>query len=166
MPKARWSLLTLPFSIMHGEINSEYSRPNQEVCGSPSMSRGCLSVSHLLFVDIVLLFCRDSHEQAKVMIDVLDNLCVISSHKVNLRKLNFVCSKGVPPTMKDGIEGIMSIKCTSCIGKYLGFNPVIEWVTAGDFNNVVVKIQSKFASWKWKLLNRAGRLRLTNSVLA
>lgn len=81
------------------------------------MSRGGLSVSHLLFAYDVLLFFIASHEQAKVLVDTLENFCAISSLKVNLHKSNFICSKEVSPTMKDEIEGILGIKCTPRIGK-------------------------------------------------
>ena len=81
------------------------------------MSRGGLLMSHLLFADDVLLFFIASHEQAKVVVDTLDNFCAILSLKVNLHKSNFICSKGVSPTMKDEIEGILGIICTPCIGK-------------------------------------------------
>ncbi|RDX82992.1 hypothetical protein CR513_36146, partial [Mucuna pruriens] len=60
----------------------------------------------------------------------------------------------------------MGIQSMNNIGIYLGYIFSSGWVTTKDFNYVVEKVQTCLASWKGKLLNKVGRLCLTQFVIA
>lgn len=63
------------------------------------LGRG-LPLSHLLFVDNVMIFCKANGDQAKVVVVILDKFNEVSRLKVNLDKSNFICSKGVLHVVK------------------------------------------------------------------
>ncbi|KAL9340901.1 hypothetical protein Peur_067120 [Populus x canadensis] len=50
--------------------------------------------------------------------------------------------------------------------KYLGFPIFHMRMKKADFNFLLEKISKRLASWKEKLLNRAGRISLANSIVS
>lgn len=67
--------------------------------------------------------------------------------------------------MKAELVALSPIQFTSDLGRYLGFPLVRGRVKNADFNFLLEKINSRLSSWKSKLLNKAGRVALANSVL-
>jgi len=57
------------------------------------------------------------------------------------------------------------IRKTFSLEKYLGFPMINGRLTKSDYEFLIDKIQRRLASWKNKLLNKAGRLGLAQSVL-
>lgn len=63
------------------------------------------------------------------------------------------------------ITSISTIRSTNSLGKYLGFPMFQGRVKKEDFGFIIDKLQNRLASWKNKLLNKAGRSTLVKSVL-
>nr|KYP72953.1 hypothetical protein KK1_005558 [Cajanus cajan] len=61
---------------------------NNEVGGGPLLS-------HLLFVDDILIFCKTLDLQARVAVSVLEEFALASNLKVNLAKSRFICLKRI-----------------------------------------------------------------------
>lgn len=60
----------------------------------------------------------------------------------------------------------MSLICfAGSLGKYLGYPLLQGRVKRSDFNFLIEKLQSMLASWKDRLLNKAGRVALAISLL-
>ena len=77
-----------------------------------------------------------------------------------------MCSKRVPRQRQEVLSSISSIRFASDLGRYLGFLLLHHRPKKSDFYFIVDKLNQRLASWKGKLLNRAGRLTLARSVLA
>lgn len=122
-------------------------------------------LSHLFFVDDVLLFVKAKNNQVKLLKEILDNFCRASGLKVNEAKSIFLAYMGMSPQKKSSISGIAGIQFTSDIGKYLGYTIFQRRVTKDDFNFIFDRINCRLEDWKCKLLNRVGRVTLAQSVL-
>ncbi|XP_057730894.1 uncharacterized protein LOC130946239 [Arachis stenosperma] len=131
-----------------------------------AVSRGGPRISHLMFADDLLLFCKATKRQVQNVMLVLATFCKASGMKINVKKSKALSSKNVSATRKEVFTGISSIRFVQDLGKYLGFTLSHSRVTRSAFNGVLDKIQSRLASWKGSFLNRAGRLCLVNSVAA
>jgi len=57
------------------------------------------------------------------------------------------------------------IRQTFLLEKYLGFIMVHGWLSKSDYGFLIDKIQRRLVSWKNKLLNKAGKWTLAQSVL-
>lgn len=77
-----------------------------------------------------------------------------------------MCSKGVTRSRKEHLVGITGIRCVDDLGSYLGFPLVRGRVTRSVYNNLVEKVQRRVASWKGKLLNKAGKVCLARSIVS
>ena len=97
---------------------------------------------------------------------MLNNFCEASGLKVNVEKSRVMCSKNVSRRHRDNFMAISSLRFTSTLGKYLSFPLVNRRMTKAEFQVIIDKINGKLSTWKGKLLNRAGRLCLANSVMS
>lgn len=84
---------------------------------------------------------------------------------MNLAKSKAYASSGVPSSKKIKFTNISGISFTTNLDKYLGFPMMKGKAKKEDYNFLLDRIQSKLASWKLKLLNRAGRQTLANDVI-
>jgi len=118
-----------------------------------------------LFADDAVIFLNPVGSEVQVVARILASFGVASSLITNTDK------SAVYPIRCEGlqIQQIMDafgcpIKEFPC--KYLGL-PLHVWaIRRVDIQPLIDKVGGKLASWKGNLLNRAGRLRLINSVLS
>lgn len=73
-------------------------------------------------------------------------------------------SRKVPRRRKRELSHITSIPLVDSLGNYLGFPLVNGRTNKSHYNSVVERIQNRLASWKGRLLNKAGKLCLVKSV--
>lgn len=123
-------------------------------------------LSHLFFADDVLLFVKAKASQVRLLRDMLDNFCKASGLKVSEAKSKILGYAGMSPQRKASLADIAGFNFTNDIGRYLGFPIFQKRVTKRDFNFLFDRINSRLADWKCKLLNRAGRYTLAQSVLS
>ncbi|KAL4301309.1 hypothetical protein AHAS_Ahas17G0288000 [Arachis hypogaea] len=131
-----------------------------------TVSRGGPVISHLLFADDLILFCKEKKSQVLHVLDTISTFCRASGMKVNFDKSRAICSMNVSRQRKDLFTGISSIRFANSLGKYLGVPLKHGRVTKADFNDVVDKLTNRLASWKGRFLNKAGRICLAKSVLS
>ncbi|XP_057746710.1 uncharacterized protein LOC130965976 [Arachis stenosperma] len=131
-----------------------------------AVTRGGHRISHLIFADDLLLFCKARKSQVVCVMHALQSFCRASGMKINLDKSKALCSKNVNNRRKELFTGVSSIRFTQDLGKYLGVNLHHARVTRASFNGIVDKIKDRLANWKGRLLNRASRFYLINSVAA
>ncbi|KAL6544208.1 hypothetical protein OROGR_010705 [Orobanche gracilis] len=124
-----------------------------------------IGISHLFFADDVLLFCQARKEQIQLVSKTLQDFCEVSGMKVNLAKSRMFCSKNTAESVQQELENITGITRACNLGKYLGIPLLKGRVTKEIFSPIIDKVTSRLASWKHKLLNRAGRVCLAKSVL-
>lgn len=123
-------------------------------------------LSHLLFADDFLLFTKAKNSQLKFITELFDCFSKASCLKINIFKSRAFFSAGTPQAKINRLTSLTGIRSTTSLDKYLGF-PILKWrAKRSDFLFIIDKMQSSLASWKSKLLNKAGRLTLASSVLS
>ena len=129
-----------------------------------AVSRGGPRVSHLMFADDLLLFCKAKKSQVQNVVHTLELFCKASGMKINIEKSKAICSRNISNRRKEMLSGVSHIPFTSDLGKYLGVNLNHPRAARSIFSDSLEKIKNRLASWKGRLLNRAGRLCLIKSV--
>ena len=131
-----------------------------------SFTRGGPKFSHLMFADDLLLFCQATKSQVQMVMHSLNIFCKASGMKVNLEKSKAFCSKNVTARRRDIFTSVSSIRFALDLGRYLGVNLNHSRTSRASFHSVIEKVRGRLANWKGRLLNKAGRLCLINSVAA
>lgn len=98
--------------------------------------------------------------------DSLNDFCMSSGLKVNFDKSKAMCSSQVPRQRRRDLSNITCIPFVHRLGNYLGFPLVNGRTNTTHYNSVVERIQKRLASWKGRLLNKAGKLCLIKSVIS
>jgi hypothetical protein len=123
-----------------------------------------MEVSHLLFVDDILIFCEPKMEQ------LLNLRCLLLCFEAVLGlKINLSKSVIVPIGEVEDVEGLSSI--LGCGVEllpltYLGLPLGAPYKDPSIWNKVIEKMESKLAGWKRMYLSKGGRLTLIKSTLS
>lgn len=122
------------------------------------LSRQGPPISHILFADGVLLFCKAKKPQVRIVMETLDRFCRMSGLKLSLKKSRALCSLNIRQSKKEAIGSLITIWFVSYLGIYLGVPILKGRVKRATFNPIIEKISTRLAAWKSKLLNRVGKL--------
>lgn len=126
-------------------------------------SRG-LALSHLFFVDDVLLFSEANTAQAIVVASTVAKFHSALGMMIT-RKLTAFVAAGVFRHTRESIKQKMGISLTSNLGRYIGIPIYIRRAKRDKFKFLIDKIKIRLAGWKAIFLNLAGKTTLVQSML-
>lgn len=98
-------------------------------------------ISHLFFVDDMVLFAKATNDQIKMILECLDNFCKCSGQKVNKHKSNIFFSNNVCKSAADRIACRAGILETNDLDRYLGVPSIHGIVTKDHCNNILERIR-------------------------
>ena len=114
-------------------------------------------ITHLLFADNSLLFCKASSFECHIIKEILQIFEVASGQKINCEKSSIFFNTNTPSSTRDEIKMLLNTTSTEPFEKYVGLPPVIGRGKKQAFVEIKLCIQSKLSGWKTKLLSQAGR---------
>ena len=125
-----------------------------------------LYISHLLFVDDILLFSNGSQSEIKEIKKILEIFMKATGMQVNYRKSQLIL-EGFNRQEKSQITSVLPFDVYKLEDpfKYLGFWLKPDKYRKQDWNWLLAKIEAKISHWSFKWLSRVGRLTLIKSIL-
>lgn len=124
-----------------------------------------LALSHLFFVDDLVLFCQAEVSQVTLIKNFLEEFSALSGHKVNARKTQVCFSSNVEDESTDSLASLLRFQRVNDHGRYLGAPPFQKRIMRRDFHFVIDKIRSRLNGWDAKLLSMVRRVTLAKSVM-
>jgi hypothetical protein len=122
-----------------------------------------LQISHLLFADDMLIFCRANKSSFKGIYQLLNSLANHTGLQANKTKSKIYFSKGC--NIKGELCALLGISEGKFHTKYLGLPLSINYPKARHFLPLIDKLRSMIDGWMVKTLSFAGRLELIKTVL-
>jgi hypothetical protein len=118
-----------------------------------------------LYADDVALFINPTLQDVQGLSDILAAFGCATGLLTNLAK------SSITPISCDGIDvnGLahtMGIQVSSFPSIYLGMPLSLKQLTKADWQALLDKVDKYLATWKSKLMSKAGRLEMLNSVLS
>ncbi|XP_074297010.1 uncharacterized protein LOC141627680 [Silene latifolia] len=123
-----------------------------------------LKLTHLLFADDLLMFCKGDPNSIILVLRVLSTFSAAAGLKVNATKSEVVFN-GVSQELKQDITQVSGFQEGKLLFKYLGIPIQPRRLTRHDCNILLEKITARVRSIGARKLSYAGRLVLINSVL-
>eukprot|EP00253_Pinus_taeda_P016622 PITA_16622 len=125
-----------------------------------------LYITHLLFVDDILIFSNGYHEELKEYKNIIDLFMKATGMQLNYGKFQ-VCVAGYNRRECNSMTNLFPfhIQPLASPFKYLGFWLKPDSYKKEDWSWLLAKIEARISHWSFRWLSRAGRLTLLKSVL-
>jgi len=147
--------------VLSGLINKE--QRHGHITGV-AIATNAPSISHLLYADDSILFCRAKLKEATTIMNVLQEYQQASGQKVNMDKSEMIFSPNISMEFKKEFQSKLPIKISTSIKKYLGMPTYFGRSKEQDFNFIMDRIWKKLKGWKEKSLSFEGRAVLIRAV--
>jgi hypothetical protein len=128
------------------------------------IAHGAPEVSHLLFADDSLLFCRANNQEATEVKNIIMNYQEASGQLVNMNKSEIIFSKHAPQSTKEVIGQILPMQQVNQFSRYLGMPTHVGRSKKQAFNYIQDCVWKKLKGWKARHLSFAGRSTLIKVV--
>jgi len=122
-------------------------------------------VSHLMFVDDMLIFSEATEVQMRCIISIVEKFCSLSGQEVSQEKTSIFFSKNTSRCVKDKLLQLSGYRESNSLEKYLGVPLLGKAPKTEDYNYIIDQVSMKLASWKANHLSFAGRVTLAKSVM-
>ena len=129
-----------------------------------AVGRGALRISHLLFADDSIVFCRATVEECDRVIKVLEDYEGDSGQKLNKKKTSLFFSKNTNREVQKQIKENFGAQIVQHHEKYLGLPPLVGKSKRKAFNHIKDQVGRKISGWKGRLLSHASREILIKTV--
>jgi hypothetical protein len=128
------------------------------------VAHGAPEVSHLIFADDSLFFCRANIKEAQEIKNIITEYQEASGQLVKMNKSEIMFSKHTPPHLKATINQTLPMQRVDQFSKYLGMPTQIGRSKARVFDYIQDRIWKKLKGWKEKHISFAGRSTLIKAV--
>jgi hypothetical protein len=134
------------------------------ITGVPTSPRGP-RISHLLFADDSMLFCKANSVEWRRIMRILEVYENGSGQKLNLQKTSILFSRNTCEAKRQGILSLSGFFEVQRIDKYLGLPSFIGRSKIHSFNSIKDQVQQRLNNWKIKSLSQAGKEILLKEVV-
>lgn len=124
---------------------------------------GSLQVSHLLYADDMLVFCRANDKSFTGVMALMKKLTNNTGLYINKGKSKIYFSKGC--TRKEELCAMIGINEGKLPVRYLGLPLFVTYPKARNFLPLIDKLRAKVDGWSAHMLNFEGRIQFIRSVL-
>ena len=125
-----------------------------------------LAITHLLFVDDVLIFCSGDRRDTRVLKEILDLFTKATGMDIDFEKSTLTTHLLRPKEELELVENFPFISSGLDVGlKYLGFSLKANLYLKKDWSRLIGKVDKILQVWSHRWLSRAGRLVLVKAVL-
>ncbi|XP_024004507.1 uncharacterized protein LOC112081888 [Eutrema salsugineum] len=119
------------------------------------LARNCPTVTHLLFADDSLFFCRATPSDCGQIAKILSDYEAISGQKVNFQKSSVIFGMRINEEFRAVLQGILGINNIGGGGKYLGLPEQFGRKKKELFQFVIKRIEEKLGGWYNQFLSPA-----------
>jgi len=127
------------------------------------IKRGTQEISHLLFADDMLVFCRGNTSSVTALNSILEDMYLFAGLEMNKQKSKLFLSKGC--RNKTTLANLSGVSQGSLPMKYLGLPLTSVYLKARHFASLIDATRRRGDGWMLNLLSFPGRIELIKSVL-
>ena len=122
------------------------------------------TISHLLFADNSLLFCRANQEEVQVVTEVLQTYADASGQCINFEKSSVYFSSNTTREQRDNMKMVLGVKEVDRFDTYLGLPTLVGRSKYQTFSLLKDRVWKKIQGWKGQLLSKVEKEVLIKAV--
>ena len=130
-----------------------------------SICKRAPKLTNLHFADDSLLFCRATHSEVNVTMEILQVYVGASSQSISLDKSLVYFSGNTPTEHKQTIVSTLGVKEVVRFESYLGLSTLISCGKYQTFSFLKDRVWKKLQGWKGVMLSRVGKEVLIKAVV-
>ena len=130
-----------------------------------SLSRRSPPLTHLLFADNSLFFCRSNPEECQKILEILQVYESSSGQQINKAKTTIFFSRSTSDEKRMMIKNTLGVEEIRSYEKYLGLPSLVGKNKKASFNYIKKRVWRKLQGWGEQLLSQVGREILIKAVV-
>ncbi|XP_062119052.1 uncharacterized protein LOC133832764 [Humulus lupulus] len=168
---ARWLRQGDPLSpylfILGNEVLSKLllKAQGEGILSGYEVAGGFLKISHLLYVDVTMLFREANIDPVNLLQQCLHKYSYWSGQHINMNKSSIIFSKNVSQGVNNRLQTYLGFKLMDKTNRFLGNPLCISKNRYASFKFTLDKVMSKLKGWHCKLLSQAGGTTLRSSFI-
>ena len=128
------------------------------------IARGSPAISHLLFADDSLFFCKANRQECEVILQILKDYECASGQQINFSKSSIQFGHKVPEVARLEVQQILGITTLGGMGTYLGIPASLEGSKTQIFGFLNERVNNKVNHWTLRFITKGGKEVLIKSV--
>ena len=121
------------------------------------VARACPSISHLLFADDSLFFCKALKEECHTILRILKEYEVVSGQLINFDKSSIQFGHNIEESTRQDLRDILGIQNLGGMGSYLGLPENLGGSKIQVFSFVQDRLNNRVNGWTFKFFTKGGK---------
>lgn len=128
------------------------------------IARGAPSVSHLLYADDSMFYCKNTDEELNSIRSILHEYSLASGQRINYQKSSIYFGKNIPEESREDIKRKLGIEHSGGDDMYLGLPESFGGSKVSIMSFLKERIEHKVDGWQNKFLSAGGKEVLLKAV--
>ncbi|XP_056842959.1 uncharacterized protein LOC130495566 [Raphanus sativus] len=129
------------------------------------VARACPSISHLLFADDSLFFCKAKKEECQTIIRILKEYEKVSGQQINFDKSSIQFGHKIGDPERQELRDILGIQNQGGIGFYLGIPENLSGSKIQVFGFIHERLNDRVNGWTFRFFSKGGKEVIIKSVV-
>ncbi|KAG7586300.1 Reverse transcriptase zinc-binding domain [Arabidopsis thaliana x Arabidopsis arenosa] len=121
------------------------------------VARGAPAISHLLFADDSMLYCKQKNEELSQMVRIIEEYSLASGQRVNYQKSSIHFGKLIPEERRQEIKQQLRIENEGGEGVYLGLPESFNGSKVAILSYLKERLSQKVSGWQSNFLSPGGK---------
>ena len=121
------------------------------------MAKACPSISHLLFADDSLFFCKAQNEECQTILRILKEYEAVSGQLINFDKSSIQFGYKIEESFRQELRDILGIQNLGGMGSYLGLPENLGGPKIQVFSFVQDRLNNRVNGWTFRYFTKGGK---------
>ena len=129
------------------------------------VARACPAVSHLLFADDSLFFCKAKKEECQTILRILKEYETVSGQQINFQKSSIQFGHKIEESCRQELRDILGIQNIGGMGSYLGLPESLGGSKVQVFGFVQETLNNRVNGWTFRFFTKGRKEVIIKSVV-